>query len=148
MTQHIPVVRLYSVKNLARSYAVYALILGPPKLTLIKHWVSSHKSHTMKKLDVPSMYTRKTVVLNFSSGWVLAYQRGWKRLIFFLNFRFPFVYEGHLKSTFHGTITQQCVDKMLLKYTFSETGVQPLHDGLFIDKIVLGVARTAHAQNE
>ena len=36
------------------------------------YWVSIHKSHIMKKIDVSFMYTRKIVILNFSPGWVLA----------------------------------------------------------------------------
>ena len=49
------------------------------------------------------------------------------------------IYERYLESTKHGTITPQCVDKMLSKNTFLETRSQPLHDDLFILEKVLGV---------
>ena len=42
------------------------------------------------------------------------------------------IYEGHLKSTYHGIISLQCVDRILLTYIFLETGVHPLQDGLYI----------------
>ena len=45
------------------------------------------------------------------------------------------LYEGHLKSSKHGIITPQCVDKMLSNSTFLETRIQWLHDGLiFVEK--------------
>ena len=36
-------------------------------------------------------------------------------------------------------MTLQCVDKMLLKYIFLETGVHPVQNGLYIALIVPGV---------
>ena len=44
-----------------------------------------------------------------------------------------------MESTWHGTITSQCADKMLSNNAFLETRIQPLHDGIFIVKKVLGV---------
>ena len=44
-------------------------------------------------------------------------------------------YEGDLESSKHGIITPQCVDKMLSNYTFLDTRIQPLLDGLiFVEK--------------
>ena len=43
--------------------------------------------------------------------------------------------EGHLESSQHGIITQQCVDKTLSNNTFLETRIQRLLDGLiFVEK--------------
>ena len=40
-----------------------------------------------------------------------------------------------MESSYHGIITPQCVDKMLSNYTFLETRIQRLFDGLiFVEK--------------
>ena len=62
-------------KDLERSYVVYARILGPPESHTIE---SAFMSHTMKTIDVFTMYTRKIKILNFSPGSVLAQPREWR----------------------------------------------------------------------
>ena len=44
-----------------------------------------------------------------------------------------------MESSLHGIITPQCVDKMLSSYTFVETRIQRLLDGLIFVKIGLSV---------
>ena len=44
------------------------------------------------------------------------------------------MFEGHLKSTWHGIITLQYVHTVLLKYIFLETGVHPLQNGLYLQE--------------
>ena len=56
--------------------------------------------------------------------------------------------EGHLESSKHGIITPQCVDKMLLNNTFSETRIQGRLDDLLFCRKKTWHARAAHAQNE
>ena len=48
-------------------------------------------------------------------------------------------YEGHLESSKHAIITQQCIDKMLSNNTFLETRVQQLLDDLIFVEKGLGV---------
>ena len=44
-----------------------------------------------------------------------------------------------MESSYHGIITPQCVDKMLSNYTFVETRIQGLLDGLIFVKKGLSV---------
>ena len=49
------------------------------------------------------------------------------------------LYEGHLESSKHGIITQQCRNKMLSNNTFLETRIQRLLDDLIFVEKGLGV---------